>query len=178
MESIRNIYGKLVNFLKSPNGIRLSVCLGLVGLLLLLLSDIGGNTSQDVQPTTTSENYSVEDYRADLETRLTDLISQVDGAGDTQVMVTLSTSERNIYAQEIKQQSKENGASEYQNTYVTINTGDGKTALLDTVQPPEILGVVVLCSGGSKGTVKENIYSIVSALTGLKASNIFVGQLG
>jgi hypothetical protein len=93
-------------------------------------------------------------------------------------MVTLNTGERNVYAQEITQQTKEDGTSEYESKYVTINTSGGKSALLDTVQPPEVLGVVVLCSGGSKATVREDIYSIVTALTGLSAGSIFVGQLG
>lgn len=177
MERIRRAYSSIVSYLKSTKGVKLAVSLGVLGLLLVLLSDWDSSTTSNATTTTTNEYYSAEEYRTDLELRLTELIRQVQGAGSTQVMVTLNTSERNVYAQEVTRESKSDGTSEYESKYVTINTSDGKSALLDTVQPPEILGVVVLCNGGAKATVKEDIYSIVTALTGLKASSIFVGQL-
>lgn len=177
MESINKYYDSLVKFFKSQKGIRFSVCLGLLGLLLILFSDCNKTSTDITQVSSSTESYSIEEYRITLEKNLTELIKNVDGAGDTQVMVTILGGERNVYAQEVKEQSNPDGSTEYENKYVTINSNEGKSALISTVQSPEVLGVVVLCKGGSKGTVKEDIYNIVSALTGLSSSNIFVGQL-
>jgi stage III sporulation protein AG len=41
---------------------------------------------------------SVTDYAAELETRLTALISRVEGAGKTAVMVTLESGSESVYA--------------------------------------------------------------------------------
>lgn len=178
MKSIKEYYNNIIKYLKSKKGIKLSICLGILGLLLILLSDCNSDyKTQDNTYNQINQEYSVEDYRINLEENLTRLIQNVDGAGDTQVMVTINTAERNVYAQEIKEQSNADGSTDYESKYITITSNNGKSALISTVQSPEVLGVVVLCKGGSKGSVKEDIYKIVSALTGLTSSNIFVGQL-
>jgi stage III sporulation protein AG len=177
MDTIKQYYDRLTKFFKSQKGIRLSICLGLLGLLLILFSDFNKSTEDTIATNETTTNYSTDEYRLTLEENLTELIKSVDGAGDTKVMVTILGGERNVYAQEVKQHSNSDGSTEYENSYVTITSTDGKSALVSTVQSPEVLGVVVLCKGGYKSSVKEDIYSIVSALTGLSTSNIFVGQL-
>lgn len=177
MKSIKEYYNNIVKYLKSQKGIKLSICLGILGLLLILLSDCNSGSKQDNVYSEINQGYSAEEYRTNLEENLTRLIQNVNGAGDTQVMVTINTGERNVYAQEVKEQSNADGSTDYESKYITITSNDGKSALISTVQSPEVLGVVVLCKGGSKGSIKEDIYKIVSALTGLTSSSIFVGQL-
>lgn len=176
MNVIKKYYDNLCIFLKSQKGVRISICIGLLGLLLILISDCynKGDTSTTIEETAIN---TTDDYRISLEKNLKDLIESVSGAGDTKVMITLSNSEKNVYAEEIKKQSNADGSTEYQSNYITVNSNDGKSALISSIQPPQIMGVVVLCKGGSKGSVKEDIYNIVSSLTGLTADKIFVGQL-
>lgn len=161
--------------MKSQKGVRVSICLGLIGLLLILISDCSKNDDhKSTQETTIT---TVDDYRMNLEINMQNLINNVFGAGDTKVMITLATGEKNIYAEEIKKQSNADGSSEFESNYITVNSGGEKSALISSTQPPQIMGVVVLCEGGSKPSVKEDIYNIVSALTGLSSDKIFVGQL-
>lgn len=169
------ILENLENFFKSQKGVKISVCLGLLGLLLILISNCDKDTSQ-----TTTQDLSIsttENYKINLENNLQDLISKVSGAGETKVMVTLSNGEENIYAEEIKQQTNSDGSKEYESNYITISSGSGKSALISSVKTPTVMGVVVLCKGGSKGQVKEDIYNIVSALTNVSSDKIYVGQL-
>lgn len=175
MNVIKKYYDNLCIFLKSQKGVRISICIGLLGLLLILISDCYNKNDTSIIEETSIN--TTDNYRISLEKNLQDLIESVSGAGDTKVMITLSNSEKNVYAEEIKKQSNADGSTEYQSNYITVNSSDGKSALISSIQPPQIMGVVVLCKGGSKGSVKEDIYNIVSSLTGLTADKIFVGQL-
>jgi stage III sporulation protein AG len=176
LNTFKTYFDNLRTFLKSQKGVKVSISLGLLGLILILVSDCtkSGETSQPVEVTTISTS---EDYRITLESNLQELINSVSGAGDTKVMVTLSTGEQNLYAEDIKQHTNSDGSTQYESSYVTVSSNGEKSALVSATQTPQVMGVVVLCQGGSKGSVREDVYSIVSALTGLTTDRIFVGQL-
>ena len=72
--------------------VNLLVCMGLAGLLLLAVSSWlpADSSTQSAAPAAMTD--STADYAAELETRLTALISRVEGAGKTAVMVTLEWS--------------------------------------------------------------------------------------
>lgn len=78
--------------------VNLLVCMGLVGLLLLAVSSWlpADSSTQSAAPAAMTD--STADYAAELETRLTALISRVEGAGKTAVMVTLESGSESIYA--------------------------------------------------------------------------------
>lgn len=71
--------------------VNLLVCMGLAGLLLLAVSSWlpADSSTQSAAPAAMTD--STADYAAELETRLTALISRVEGAGKTAVMVTLDS---------------------------------------------------------------------------------------
>ena len=78
--------------------VNLLVCMGLAGLLLLAVSSWlpADNSTQSAAPAAKTD--STADYAAELETRLTALISRVEGAGKTAVMVTLESGSESIYS--------------------------------------------------------------------------------
>ena len=77
--------------------VNLLVCMGLAGLLLLAVSSWlpADSSTQSAAPAAMTD--STADYAAELETRLTALISRVEGAGKTAVMVTLESGSESIY---------------------------------------------------------------------------------
>lgn len=97
------------------------------------------------------------DYATQLESRLTALISRVEGAGKTAVMVTLESGSESIYATD----TDADGAS----THVLLGSGraDG---LVETVQTPQVLGVAVVCEGGGNAAVQNRVTALVETLTG------------
>ena len=76
--------------------VNLLVCMGLAGLLLLAVSSWlpADSSTQSAAPAAKTD--STADYAAELETRLTALISRVEGAGKTAVMVTLESGSESI----------------------------------------------------------------------------------
>ena len=58
-----------------------------------------------------------------------------------------------------------------------IGGGNGKSALIETVEVPEITGAVVACTGCDSPIVAERIYKAVSAALGIPSGKIFVTKL-
>lgn len=104
----------------------------------------------------------------------TALISRVEGAGKTAVMVTLESGSESIYATD----TDSDGSSTH-GTFWAAGEADG---LVETVETPRVLGVAVVCEGGGSAAVQSRVTALVQALTGIGTNHIIrckngIGQL-
>lgn len=153
--------------------LRLIVLLGIAGLALILFSSFGAKKPA-VQEDAPEQTVSQEDYREELQTRLRDILSSMEGVGRVEVLVTLSGSAEYRYAQ--NGERRVSGDSMQSSTaYVTV--GSGREALLESVGVPAVTGVVVVCEGGGNSTVQEAVCRAVSVACGLPYSKICVTRL-
>ena len=145
--------------------VNLLVCMGLAGLLLLAVSSWlpADSSTQSTAPASMTDGTA--DYAAELETRLTALISRVEGAGKTAVMVTLESGSESIYATD----TDSDGSS----THVLLGSG-GADGLVETVETP---GVAVVCEGGGSAAVQSRVTALVQALTGIGTNHITVAKM-
>ena len=148
------------------NRAALAAVIGILAMALILLSELFPQKNET--PAASGSDQSAAAYQAQLEQRLEKLISQMDGAGKTAVMVTLETGEESIYA--VDTQSSE---MQSQNTHVLLKDG---SALTETVYQPQIRGVAVLCDGGGDVRVAARITEMVGALLDLPSNRICVEQ--
>lgn len=149
----------------SRNRAALAVAVGVLAMLLILLSEIFPQTEQNA-PAEQEENTLA--YQTQLEQRLEKLISQMNGAGKTTVMVTLETGEEAIYALDTQ-----SGDLQSQNTHVLLDDG---SALTETVCQPQVRGVAVLCDGGGDVRVAARITELLTSLLDLPSNRICVEQ--
>jgi stage III sporulation protein AG len=141
------------------------------GVVLLLLPS-GGRDSPEAPPA------QVEGTSFDLdafEEKLEAVLSQVEGAGKTKVVLTLDGGSRQVLAR--NQDREGDGGSS--NTVVTVGKGSGAQDVvpLQTVAP-QFRGALVVCPGGGNAQVRLKLMEAVSALTGLGADRISVCQGG
>ena len=147
----------------------LLVAAGLLGLILLGVSSwLPAKTEPTAEAAPQATAASA--YEADLETRLQSLISNLAGAGETRVMVTLQCGEESIYAADTETSADGTAASKH--------VIAGGTGLVETIQTPQVLGVAVLCRGGEDPAVQSRITALVQALTGVGANHVTVAALG
>lgn len=132
----------------------------IVALFLPSENILGGLTSIK------SEN-SNEDYDKITETKLENLLKNVEGVGNVSVMVTLSGNEREVLAKNVEV-IEENGVVKRIETVVTVN---GKP-YVTSVDNPEIKSVVVVCDGADDILVKMKICEIISSALTVPFENI------
>ena len=104
----------------------------------------------------------------------------IDGAGKTKVMITLSETTEYIYATNDKDTRKNNDASDdsaTQNDYVIIEKDNNDTGLLIKTIEPKVRGVAIVCEGGNKSMVQNQIYSAISAVLNISTSRISISKL-
>lgn len=154
------------------------VVLGIAGLLLIMISSL---IPEKKKPETAAAETSVTDmseaetYCYETEKRLEKFLSNINGAGDVKVYLTVGSGERYVYAAEGRHSKTENKIEE-EKKYVIIGGGSDKSALIETVKAPAIEGAVVICSGCKDPAVKEQLYRAVSAALGISTGKIYVAE--
>ena len=148
----------------------LPVIIGLVAGVLLLFVGKGNPFGISTQSVSATESgvYDEARYEAELIDQIEGVCRRVRGAGSVSVAVTLDGSYRAIYAQNFAD------GSNSKREYFLLGSGSSEKALLLGYSPPDILGVAIVCEGGSSSAVRAEIISLVSALLDLPTNKIYV----
>lgn len=143
-----------------------------IGAALLLLP--AGGRDGPGEETPVREEESSFDLEA-FERKLEKVLSQVEGAGETRVVLTLEGGSRQVLA---RNQDRE-GDGGISNTVVTVGKGSGaqEAVPIQTVAP-QFRGALVVCPGGGNAATRLKLVEAVSALTGLGSDRISVCQGG
>lgn len=110
---------------------------------------------------------------AALEEKLSRTLSQVEGAGQVTVVLTLRSGVEQVPLTDRSTSTGERGSSVEEKT-VVINTGSGQQAAIRVERCPAFQGAVVVCPGGDRAEVRLLLTQAVSSLTGLGADKITV----
>ena len=108
-----------------------------------------------------------------MEHQLSDVLMQIDGVGNCQVMVRADAGAQYIYVQNQEIDTQDMHTQEKQDV-VLLSDSDGEYALTQQVMEPQISGVIVVCEGASSNIVKEHVTNAVQALLGISANRICI----
>lgn len=110
----------------------------------------------------------------DLQQKLSNLLSQMAGAGRVKVLLTEATGEQIFYQED--RDASAGGQSQTTRTDTVIVTDGTHTqeGLIRQVNPPTYLGAVVLCQGADQPSVRLAITEAVANATGLGYHKITV----
>lgn len=144
-----------------------------VGLIfvagLVLLAWPGGTSAGDALPET-AETFDL----AATEARLAEALSQIKGAGEVTVVLTLAGGPRQVLAQDVDQTAER--GQERRETVVVSRGSGGQEAVAVQEVSPEYQGALLVCAGGGDPTVRLQLTQAVSALTGLGADKISISE--
>lgn len=172
---------RLKQWLLHENGVRLVVLLGVIGLVMILLSGLHDTSSKETKSSASAEAatdaslLTAETYCRDLEQQLQQILGRIDGVGACQVLVTANNTASYVYQQDASV-SEDAGHSSSQQQCVLVNSSETESPLLETIVHPKINGVVIVCEGGDRNVVKEQIIRAVSAALNLRTSQICVAK--
>lgn len=159
----------------------LCILLLLMGAAVLAVSEITVSEEASVPETETNTAYGTDEYVADLEKRLTAMISAIDGAGETKVMITLESGSEEVYlhdydyGENIDPSGK--NSLERKDEYVIVDSGSGEKGIVIRVKEPEIRGVAVVCKGADSETVRSRIVETVTALLDISSARVSVAKM-
>jgi len=89
--------------------------------------------------------------------------------------VTANNTASYVYQQDASV-SEDAGHSSSQQQCVLVNSSGTESPLLETIVHPKINGIVIVCEGGDRNVVKEQIIRAVSAALNLRTSQICVAK--
>lgn len=141
----------------------------LAGLLLLMM---GGENDTSDEPMTepAAETFSL----ARFEEQLTQCLSRIEGIGEVELMLSLDSSGREVYASDIRQSA----SASYESTVSTVSNGSyGEEPVRVTTTSPEFRGAVIICEGAGNDRVRLAVTEAVGSLCGLGADRITVIQM-
>lgn len=130
------------------------------------------------------------EYCLMLEDRIEELLSCMDGVGQVQAMVTISTSKELIVEKDepvsrstVTETDGSGGSRstnesnfEYETIYQTDNEGNKIPYVVKQIEP-EIQGITVVAQGGGNAVVQKNISDVLEALFHIEAHKIKVVKM-
>lgn len=143
----------------------------LAGVLLLALP----TTEEKSRASGQCESALEEDFSVEaLEQKLADTLSEIDGAGQVRVMLTVESGMKRVFAQDGNlEQEKDAIYRETQTVVVSTGSGKQETVLVQQVYPT-FQGALVVASGGGDPAVRLKLTEAVAALTGLGTDKISI----
>ena len=151
---------------------KLVLVLVLAGVVLLAWptrSATSEPVDQGKEATAKEEEFSLEE----LEERLSQAISRIQGAGESTVLLSLDQGVERVLATDTLEEQGEDSSTQEQTT-VVYSGEDGEEVALVTQYYPSFRGALVVCPGGDDPQVRLAVTQAVSALTGLGSDRITV----
>lgn len=137
-----------MKLLEKNNTRRIIITAGIIGIALIFISsyiDFGSLANGG------KDEFSVKTYSTEIESDLQTVISKIDGAGETRVLLTMENSVE----------------------YVYLHDSTTKTKEIE----PLIRGVLIVCEGGDDPVVVERITEAVTKALDISTAKVCVTKL-
>lgn len=132
---------KLSSIFSDRRTLKWALVIGAAAIALIFLSSV-----IDVFPADTAK--AAERYAAQTESRLLEILSEIDGVGDAKVFLTMDDSGENVY----------------------LKNSDKKTASIE----PKVRGVVIVCEGGDDPIVASRVLEAVTKALSLNSDKVCI----
>lgn len=176
MKKINALLSKYKNNKLSKKNIIILV-VGFIAIIIIFISELDFDDNKSKEKTYISAE---SDYCQNLENKIEEFVESIYGAGEAEVIITLSENTEYIYATDDKEninsgENKEDISIE--KNYVLIDSNNTDTGLLIKTIEPKIRGVAIACVGGDDVNVQNQIYSAVSAVLNISTTKISISKL-
>ncbi len=174
-----DIINVLKNFKLDKKTIILIIC-GVLAVIFLLIGELTADNEKDHVSVTDTSAYSAQ-YIKKAESDLKKIISKINGAGKTDVLITLESCYENVYAKAYEQNidsSENNDSTGYKEQYAIVKKGSqNEECLILKVYEPKVKGIAVVCEGGDKTAVIKAVTETVCALYDISSDKVSVAKM-
>ena len=145
---------------------------------------------QDVSAASVQMDGGEPEYAGQLEERLQELLSAMDGVGEVKVMITLRSFGQQVVEKDVPseaEQTEETDSAggtrqisserkEESTVYITDADGSRTPYVSETIRP-RVEGVTVVAQGGGDARIQKNITEVIEALFDIEAHKIKVVKM-
>jgi stage III sporulation protein AG len=156
---------------------KIVLILAFAGIALIFLSSVFGKTGKETQQSVqtaasaVSSQESNQDYTAQMEQRLSELVTLEQGTAQVYATEEKKTTQK---AQD-SSGSRNTDNSSLETKYILVKDANGNEHPVEiTQQQPKIQGVVVTCPGADNPAVQEKIISAVTTAVGISSARVCV----
>lgn len=179
---IKNIFNKISEKSRLNKKLLIVALMLVSGIILLLASELSeAEETSSRQVTETTAVSDMQEYSERLEERLISIISSIEGAGETRVMVTLENGGEDIYLHDsdFGENADPSGKSSFErkDEYVIIDSSSGEQGIVVRRAEPRVRGVAVVCEGGGSEQVCAQIIQAVTALFDISSARVSVTKM-
>ena len=159
MERLRDGFQRLIE-----NRMNLILICAVTGIILIAASYIWDEQAEPAESVSDAGTLLSADTRT-LEQRLSEMVSRIDGAGRSCVMVTMDSTREAVYAQDLREtedtssssesgRTTESGNISREQTHILMDKGSGEEPLVEKQIEPQVRGVMILCEGAENPVVE------------------------
>lgn len=168
---------QLIERIKSDRKLMLIILTAAAGIILLVISFIGAEKSDNDENTVyETVEFNESEYTAQLENKLKEMITLINGAGRTKVIVTLECDYETVYAKDGSLSQDDNSTDE-DSEYIIIDSKETQSGLLLKTVTPKVRGVAVVCEGGDNPYVSNAVTEMLSAVLDIGVNRISVAKI-
>lgn len=154
--------------------LKIIVAVGLIGIILISMSDLTSPKQKEQSADKNEKDYY--SYVDNLESKLTNIISSIDGVGECKVMITLENTNESVYATD-NESKTDDDSLDTKDEYVIYDSENGEAPVLIKEYMPTVQGVTVVCSGGDNIEIKEKIINTVTSLFDISTNRVSVSKI-
>ena len=161
---LKSIGAKITPYVKKY---RYVILIAVVGVVLMNLPD------WKAEDKTVTVEQSVASFPDPTE-ELTQILSQIRGAGKVKLLLTLQAGEKTVYQTDRDTSQSENGQQIKVETVVVTDSDRAQTGLIQQTMAPTYRGAIVVCQGADDDAVRLAVVEAVADATGLGTDRISV----
>ena len=151
----------------------LIVSLGFIGIFLIFISEIVPEREKEIVKTPSD---FPSGFELELEKRLEEAVSQISGAGKTDITITLDSSKEYFYAKN-SSENIDDSETEKESELVILEGAEGEEPIVLKTDEAKIRGVLVVCEGGNDPLVCEKILEAICALLDIPSNKVSVAKM-
>ena len=163
---LKGLFEKITGGIKKY---RYAILVLVIGLVLMAIPNRGQNTTNTASEPPTE---AVSDET--LEDKLITVLSQVKGAGEVQVILSVATGKETVYQTDDNRNNNGDNINTSTSTVTVTDKERNQLGLVRQENPAIYQGAVIVCRGADDPSVKLALIDAVSKLTGLGANCIAV----
>ena len=166
MEKLKQIFAKI----KSVKNIEIIIGLVIIAVMIIIYSNV--SAAKEKTDAASGGEATLTD---NLETRLADILGEIEGAGEVKVMITYAGTGDKITAETTNTHTTTTNGSTSSTTTTTTTSSpilSGSDVVILQEKMPEIKGVIVVAEGASDMKVKLKLMQATATVLGINANSI------